>query len=72
MPERFKGKVAIVAGAGRGNGKAFALAFARESAKVVVPNVERAEETPKGIEEPGGNALALWYALLSSAILRRY
>ena len=60
---RLEGKVAIVTGAGSsgpgvGNGKATAILFAREGAKVLlVDNVEsRAEETLGIIEGEGGTA----------------
>ena len=66
MPERrprLEGKVAIVAGAGSsgpgiGNGKATAVLFAREGARVLLVDSEaaRAEETLAMIEEEGGEA----------------
>ncbi len=61
MGERLKDKVAIVTGAGSilagiGNGKATAIVFAREGAKVMAVdyNLEAAEETRRLIEEEGG------------------
>lgn len=63
---RLKDKVAIVAGAGSaragmGNGKATAILFAREGAKVVAAdlNLNAARETVKIIEDEGGNAMAV-------------
>ena len=60
MGERLKDKVAIVTGAGSigpgwGNGKATAVLFAREGAKVFAVDINRAavEET-KAIIECGG------------------
>jgi NAD(P)-dependent dehydrogenase (short-subunit alcohol dehydrogenase family) len=65
MGERLKGKVAIVTGAGSvipgmGNGKATAILFAREGARVMVVdlNLEAAEETKRIIDEEGGNSVA--------------
>ena len=43
MPQ-LQGKIALVAGAGRNNGKAIALAFARESADLVLVAKERKDE----------------------------
>jgi len=62
MSGKLDGKVAIVTGAGRGTGKAFAIALAKEGAKVVVTvgrRMEEAEATAKEIEAMGGEALAL-------------
>jgi len=54
-------KVAIVTGAGRGIGKAIAIALAREGANVIVndTDIKRAEEVVKEIESLGRQALAI-------------
>ena len=63
MPGRLKDKVAIVTGAGSrgpgiGNGKAAAILFAREGARVLCVDAkpENAEETVKLIAQEGGEA----------------
>ena len=55
---KFQGKVALVTGGSSGMGRAAALAFAREGARVIVAdkNVEGGEETVKMIEKVGGEA----------------
>lgn len=57
----FTGKVAFVTGAGSGIGRAAALAFAREGAKVVVADLseQNSQETVRLIEALGGRALAV-------------
>ncbi len=56
---RLKDKVALVTGAGSGIGRASAMAFAREGAKVVVADyvVEGGEETVRLIKAAGGDAM---------------
>ena len=66
MADRLKGKAAVVVGAGSvgpgwGNGKATAVTFAREGARVacVDINLAAAEETAEIIRGEGGEAVAL-------------
>ncbi len=63
---RFKDKVVLISGAGSiragmGNGKATAIAFAGEGAKVVAVdrNLDAAQETIRIIRENGGKGIAL-------------
>lgn len=61
MSQRLKDKIAIVTGAGRGLGKAFALKYAEEGAKLLLPDIslERAEKTAQEIGAAGGEAVAM-------------
>jgi 3-oxoacyl-[acyl-carrier protein] reductase len=57
----LKDKIAIVTGAGRGIGRAVALRFAQEGAKVVIAEIiqENAEKVAQEIVDAGGEALGL-------------
>jgi NAD(P)-dependent dehydrogenase (short-subunit alcohol dehydrogenase family) len=58
MPGQLEGKAALVTGGGSGIGRATALAFGREGAKVVVSdvNADGGEETVSTIKEAGGES----------------
>ena len=55
MTPQLKGKVAVITGASRGLGKAFALKFAEEGAKLFLTttNLERAQDTIKEVKAKG-------------------
>jgi 3-oxoacyl-[acyl-carrier protein] reductase len=78
----LKDKVAIITGAGRGLGKAFALRFAAEGAKLLLPDIglERAEAVAKEIRKGGGEAYAMLTDIseekdtqkMAAEVMRRY
>ncbi|MFQ5828825.1 MAG: SDR family NAD(P)-dependent oxidoreductase [Candidatus Methylomirabilia bacterium] len=73
MSERLKGKVALVTGASRGIGKAIALIFAREGARVLVNYSKSAEAAHKLVDEirkSGGQAIAVQADVARTAEVR--
>jgi NAD(P)-dependent dehydrogenase (short-subunit alcohol dehydrogenase family) len=61
MPGRLENKIALITGAGSGIGRACALRFAAEGAKVCATDLDQstATETARQVEAAGGKALAL-------------
>lgn len=66
MGELLKGKAAVVTGSGRGIGRAIALRFAQEGAKVVVnsrapgSSSRSAADTAREVQEQGGEAVPVF------------
>ncbi len=54
---RLRDKVAVITGAARGIGAAFAIGFAGEGARVVVADIGDGTDTVAAIEKAGGEAL---------------
>ncbi|MDP2719116.1 MAG: SDR family oxidoreductase, partial [Dehalococcoidia bacterium] len=65
-------KVAIITGGGRGIGKAYALAYAAEGARVVIADIvfENAQKVAEEIKSKGGTALPLPTDVSSEASTR--
>ena len=69
----LEGRVALITGSSRGIGRATALAFGREGARVVVTyrnDRERAEAVAAEIRDAGGEALVVRYDLASDDAIR--
>jgi NAD(P)-dependent dehydrogenase (short-subunit alcohol dehydrogenase family) len=70
---RLGGKVALITGSGSGMGRATAVLFAKEGAKIVAVDwmVKEGEETVKMIEEAGGEAIFVRANVAESADVQR-
>jgi NAD(P)-dependent dehydrogenase (short-subunit alcohol dehydrogenase family) len=56
---RFKDKSVIITGGGGKIGKAYAIAFAKEGAKVSLPDIAAADHVVKAIRDHGGTAISM-------------
>lgn len=67
-PALLKGRLALITGAGQGNGRAFALGLAQAGARVVVTdlNARNVDETARRVREAGGEAWAYELDVTSS------
>jgi NAD(P)-dependent dehydrogenase (short-subunit alcohol dehydrogenase family) len=54
---RLKDKVAVITGAARGIGAAFAVGFAREGAKIVIGDIRDGKNTVEAVEKAGSQAI---------------
>ena len=63
MAGRIEGKVALVTGSGRSLGRAIAMRFAAEGAKVAILDIEQhsIDKTVADIAAAGGTAFGLHY-----------
>lgn len=61
MAGQFEGRVALVTGGGSGFGRAAALGFAAQGARVVIGDIDAdsAQQTARSVRDAGGEALAL-------------
>ena len=56
---RFKDRSVIITGGGGKIGKAYGLAFAKEGAKVALPDIVSADHVVKAIKDMGGTAISM-------------
>ena len=56
---RFAGKSVIITGGGGKIGKAYAMGFAKEGAKVALPDIASADHVVSAIQDMGGTAISM-------------
>lgn len=73
MTNQLQGKVAVITGAGRGIGRALAIGFAEQGARVVCAarTQSQIDETVGAIHEAGGDAIAVRCNVTNAAAVKR-
>jgi 3-oxoacyl-[acyl-carrier protein] reductase len=73
IPGRFEAQVALVVGGAQGIGKAIAVRLAREGARLVIADIDRAmlARTEKEIRKAGGNVRILYCDVLKKRLVDR-
>jgi 3-oxoacyl-[acyl-carrier protein] reductase len=56
---RFAGKSVIITGGGGKIGKAYSLGFAKEGARVALPDIASADHVVRAIQDMGGTAISM-------------
>ncbi len=67
---RFKDKVIIITGGGGKIAKAYALAFAKEGARISLPDLVSAEPVVKAVQDTGGTAMGIQCDVSSEASVK--
>jgi len=68
---KLEGKSALITGAGRGIGKAFAERYAREGARVALADIDL-EAAKNAAAEIGGDAIAVEMNVIQQASIEAY
>lgn len=73
MTRELEGKVAVITGAGRGIGRALAIGFAEQGARVVCAarTPSQIDETVQAIHDAGGDAIAVRCNVTNAAAVER-